>query len=118
MANPVASSMYGMLETPDLRCFGRSDQIHIALRAMWAFQEEEGRMPNAGDIEKCKELANKINSEAKEKEDLFSVEEIDQDVLKNTCSFAACSLSPMCAFYGGIVAQEIVKFTGKYHPMK
>lgn len=24
----------------------------------------------------------------------------------------------MCAFFGGVVAQEIVKFTGKYSPLK
>ena len=29
--NPAGSSQYGMLETPDLSKFGRSDQLHIAL---------------------------------------------------------------------------------------
>jgi ubiquitin-activating enzyme E1 len=31
MTNPVASSSSGMLDTPDLRFWGRSDHIHIAL---------------------------------------------------------------------------------------
>jgi len=35
--NPVASSACGMLETPDLRNWGRSDQIYVAVRAVHAF---------------------------------------------------------------------------------
>jgi len=33
-------------------------------------------------------------------------------------SYSGSSISPTSAFFGGIVAQEIVKFTGKYSPMK
>jgi len=36
-ANPLASATYGMLETPDLRNWGRSDHLHIALRAIHDF---------------------------------------------------------------------------------
>jgi hypothetical protein len=32
--------------------------------------------------------------------------------------FSTSSLVPQTAFFGGIIAQEIVKFTGKYSPMK
>lgn len=27
-------------------------------------------------------------------------------------------LQPLAAFFGGVVAQEVVKFTGKYQPLK
>lgn len=33
-------------------------------------------------------------------------------------SFLTMSLQPLCAFFGGVVAQEVVKFTGKYSPLK
>ena len=33
-------------------------------------------------------------------------------------AYCTCSISPLAAFFGGIVAQEIVKFTGKYTPLK
>lgn len=36
----------------------------------------------------------------------------------NVAQFAPFCISPMAAFFGGIVAQEIVKFTGKYSPLK
>jgi ubiquitin-activating enzyme E1 len=44
--------------------------------------------------------------------------EIEEPVFKNAVSYAGCSISPMAAFFGGIIAQEIVKKTGKYTPMK
>jgi len=46
------------------------------------------------------------------------MDEIDDDVFTKAVSYAGCSISPMAAFYGGIVAQEIVKLTGKYSPLK
>lgn len=39
VANPVASSPDGMLLCPDFRLFGRSDQLHLAMRVVWEFQK-------------------------------------------------------------------------------
>ena len=39
-------------------------------------------------------------------------------VFEKACLYTDCSISPMAAFFGGIVAQEIVKKTGKYSPLK
>lgn len=44
--------------------------------------------------------------------------EIEEDVFKKAVMYSDCSISPMAAFFGGIIAQEIVKFTGKYSPIK
>ena len=44
--------------------------------------------------------------------------DIEDDCFKKAIMYADCSISPMAAFFGGIIAQEIVKFTGKYSPMK
>lgn len=35
--------------------------------------------------------------------------EIEDDVFAKAVQYSACSISPLCAFFGGIVAQEIVK---------
>jgi len=37
LKNPVASSASGMLETPDLRNWGRSDQLHLAYLGIFEF---------------------------------------------------------------------------------
>jgi ubiquitin-activating enzyme E1 len=44
--------------------------------------------------------------------------ELEAEVFNKAVSWAGSSISPMSAFFGGIVAQEIVKFTGKYTPLK
>ena len=62
-------------------------------------------------------MVKKINETNKATEGL-TVEEIDEPVIKNAASFARAQISPMAAFFGGIIAQEIVKFTGKYSPLK
>ena len=62
-------------------------------------------------------MAQSLNDEAKQKEGL-SVESIDEMVMTNTAIFSTSSISPQSAFFGGIIAQEIVKFTGKYSPLK
>jgi len=46
------------------------------------------------------------------------VDELDLDLCKKACAFANSSIVPQAAFFGGIVAQEIVKRTGKYSPLK
>lgn len=117
--NPVASSQYGMLETPDLRFFGRSEQVHLAYSAIFEFQKAHNRLPTNSDDDQKEvlELVKKINEDNKASEGL-TVEEIDEPVIKNATSFARAQISPLAAFYGGIVAQEIVKFTGKYSPLK
>lgn len=108
-----------MLETPDLRFFGRSEHLHIYFHAVLQFQKDHGRLPNNNEEDYQIVLTNakKINESNKETEGI-TVEEIDEKVLRNVASFTKSSLSPMAAFFGGVVAQEIVKFTGKYSPLK
>lgn len=52
-----------MLETPDLRFFGRSDQLHTAIMAVHAFRKAEGRFPadNKDDLDKTVLAAKAIN---------------------------------------------------------
>jgi len=45
------------------------------------------------------------------------VDEVDEDVVRKVALFSRCMLAPMSAFLGGIVAQEVVKYTGKYTPL-
>jgi ubiquitin-activating enzyme E1 len=115
--NPVASSKYGMLELPDLGKFGRSDQLHIAFRAVWAFQKANGRYPDLADKEAFVALGKEVNAAAKAAEEYF-MEELDDKVLEQTGIFSQSSVCAQAAFFGGFLAQEIVKFTGKYTPLQ
>jgi len=110
--NPAASSDFGMLETPDLAKFGRSEQLHFALFGIHAFVLKNSKYPAGADVDACMELAT-----ATAKANGFEIE-AEKDVFTNAVAYSACSISPMSAFFGGIIAQEIVKFTGKYSPLK
>lgn len=46
------------------------------------------------------------------------VEMLPPKLAKRVALFGRCNLSPFCGFWGGIVAQEIVKFTGKFMPIR
>jgi len=63
------------------------------------------------------ESVKKINEHNKTSEGI-TLEEIDEKVIKNATLYSAACISPMAAFFGGVVAQEIVKYTGKYSPLK
>lgn len=63
------------------------------------------------------ELAKEINSAAKS-EGAFCVEELEEDVVKKVAAQVRAHLSPMAAFFGGVLAQELVKPTGKFMPLK
>ena len=64
--------------------------------------------------------------------EVFTVEKIDEDLIEKLALGAAGDLNPMvpntrgatlltlwqCAFIGGIAAQEVLKSSGTFHPIK
>jgi len=67
--NPVACTADGMLMIPDLKLFGRSEQLHIGVFAVHSFREEFGRNPenNDDDLSKVVATAKVIQNDLKEK---------------------------------------------------
>jgi ubiquitin-activating enzyme E1 len=43
---------------------------------------------------------------------------VEEEIVKKTAAYCTSSLTSMSAFLGGFVAQEIVKYTGKYTPLR
>jgi len=109
------------MHVPDMAKFGRSEQLHFAVQAVMAYREKHGQLPpvrDAAAADECVQLAKEMNSaRISEGEPSVFVEEVEADVVKNVAMFARCMISPMAAFLGGVVAQEVVKFTGKYTPL-
>lgn len=79
-------------------------------------------------MRECLVISQRLNEEAKKRQSAsshtdtaswraISVDAIDENVVENVVNFAACCISPIAAFLGGVVAQEIVKFTGKFLPL-
>lgn len=115
--NPVLEEP---LMVPDLGKFGRPEQLHIAFRALREYQRRNGRLPylnNTSQSEEVYHIAVEINSHAKTHNGLY-VEEVERSVVEKVALYSRAQISPMAAFWGGIVAQEIVKYTGKYTPLR
>ena len=45
------------------------------------------------------------------------IQDFDEKIVLNVARWAAASITPVCSFFGGIIAQEIIKATGKYIPI-
>jgi len=105
---------------------GRAQQLHFARLALYEFLAKHDRVPNYHSEEDAKQvidLANEINerhkkfNEKPEARKAIVVETIDEKVMRNVSFYAKAELSPMAALFGGILAQEIIKHTGKYTPI-
>lgn len=131
-----------MMHNPDTDWmrFNRPYELHLALNAMLDFYEQNSRLPtslNEEDVqavkaaaqarvdaykqanqehdEKYKELPE--GEEAPKKPSMWVVEEV-HDEIGLIARFADTETAPFNSFWGGIVAQEIVKFTGKFSPLR
>lgn len=108
----------------DFTKFGRAEHLHFARQALWAFQAKEGRLPKLHDVNDAKAVveagkailaANKAVVE--QKGEALLVDAIDEDVLSKAALFAQAELVAISSLFGGILAQEITKQTGKFTPL-
>eukprot|EP00611_Tribonema_gayanum_P030367 TRINITY_DN8423_c0_g1_i1.p1 TRINITY_DN8423_c0_g1~~TRINITY_DN8423_c0_g1_i1.p1 ORF type:complete len:705 (+),score=261.06 TRINITY_DN8423_c0_g1_i1:59-2173(+) len=119
LAQPAAPGSYGLLFTDGAK-FGRAEQLHLGLLGIWEFQARHGQLPGAGDeahAQEVVELARAANAAHKSMEGALIVDEVDADAIKAMALYAAVELQPLCAYFGGVVAQEVVKATGKFSPL-
>lgn len=126
LTQPVAPGEFGLAFTDGAK-FGRAEQLHFAFLALWEFHKANGRFPelrNEAEATEVVRLANEINNRHKKlNEDAngdvvaLALDELDEDVVKKVALHAAVELQPVGCFFGGLVAQEVVKFTAKFTPL-
>jgi len=104
-------------ENPDLEKWGRPEHLHIGLNALLAFQEKTGRLPGLNNDQDAEEILN-LYEELNKRPEGVKVDEVNKDLVKNLARFAQAQTSCHAAFFGGIVAQEVVKFIGKFTPLR
>ena len=106
------------LRAPRIEDCDFKDQLqrHVAFLALHEFQKENGRLPNSYNVQDADTFvrcAQTVNGEHK------FVEKLDEDLLKSFAKTAKGNLSPMAAFLGGVVGQEVLKScTGKFSPIR
>lgn len=100
--------------------------LHLAQLAIWQFRHLNNRLPelhNEADAAKVVELAKAFNNTNNtpgfflSSEPIVEVKELDAEVIRKVALYARTEISAMAALFGGVVAQEIVKQTGKYTPI-
>ena len=115
LKNPgFAGDPTGMVST-DLLTFSETQQ-HIAFVAIHYFFVEKGRLPglyNDADAAECIAIAKRLQSDGT----LAIEDEVDEVLMTSTAHLASVELQPIAAFIGGVLAQEVVKCTGKFTPM-
>lgn len=101
---------------------GKNKFIFLVLKALFNFIEKEKRLPLLNSMEeaekivlKTKELYDDIR---KSKNKIFEdIIDFDENIIKNISLYSSAEIPCMTSFLGGIVAQEIIKTTGKYVPV-
>ena len=98
--------------------FGRDTQLHLTRLALWEFQRVHHALPRLHSTEDATELLGLVRSilEQNKANPLLAVE-LDEAVVRNISLYARTELSPLCALFGGVLAQEITKQAGKYTPI-
>ena len=113
--SPLVISDYAKIEIPPL--------LHMSLNALLEFtSEKNGESPRLHNDEDAKciiEILKKKNEENKSMDikNAIKLETKDENLVSNLVKHARAQISPSSSFWGGIVAQEIVKRTGKYTPL-
>ena len=105
----------------DFAKFDRGPVLHLGFQALERFvAARNGALPapgDAGDAEALVALAREINDAAPD--GAAKLEDVDPGgVLTTLAKTARGYVSPMCAMFGGVIGQEVVKAcTGKFHPL-
>lgn len=106
----------------DFTKFGRDAVLHQARVAVWKFHERKGRFPalhSEADADEVCAIATEINeAAAKAPQGQAVVADLDLNVVRQVSLYHGVELPPLAALFGGVVAQEITKQTGKYSPMQ
>jgi len=100
----------------DFAKFDRPGQLHVGFQALHAFAAEHSALPLPSNAEHAAEvlaIAKRLAAAAGEEG------ELSERMLRNLASGARGELPPLCAFFGGFAAQEVMKAaSGKFMPCK
>ena len=103
--------------------------IHIGILGLYKFYEKYNMLPELNNYKHADELieiSRKILNEKESKKEFWidgvrnefeNFDELFEKTIKELSLWSRAEISPITSFLGGIMAQEIVKFTGKYIPI-
>jgi len=115
-----------MLMISDFGKWNHPSQLHMIQIALSMFHDKNNRFPelrNDNEANKMyafvKELAERHKTMWVDKgEQALTLESVDEELVKKLSLYSSVEFPGFTAFLGGVVAQEIVKHTGKYTPLR
>ena len=117
---PWIKMFYEEFRNESLKSFV-NEKMHLAFLTIHEFfniHQDLPRYNNTKDISECIELSLKILSKAKEDMNKWAVnlQKIDKSFLENVFNFSRFNFTPFTHFLGGIVSEEVLKFSGILKP--
>lgn len=106
-------------EFVDFTKMGNSEQLHLTLLAIFEFYKFYKMLPQINDENDAKILLSIVEKivERIQKDDPERKIEINPKIVKQVSYFARTQITTNSSFIGGIVGQEIIKYTGKFTPI-
>ena len=101
----------------DFAKFDKPPQLHIGFQALHAFKTKRGRLPAPYNLEDANEAFRYAQELATQNKNI--VEELDEKYLKELFYQAQGDIPGVVAFFGGLIAQEVLKCcSSKFTPIK
>ena len=96
--------------------------IFLSFKSIFKFLDENKRLPKLNSIEDAEMIVQNTKNlfdEVKKDNNLRykELKEFDEKIPINMSLYASCEIPCITSFLGGVVAQEIIKTTGKYIPI-
>ena len=124
LSAPLQGSMKTFFE---LKEDGRSEILHLGLNSVLDFYASNNRLPYIHDefeAESLFQIARNHffdwqNLKKNGKGGVPEIPKLNQvlDLIRNVSLYAKTQISPSCTFWGGIIAQEVIKFLGIFTPI-
>ena len=118
---PWIKMFYSEFENESLKNLS-NEKMHLAFLALHEYFNIHQDLPNFNKIKEnkeCIDISLKILSKAKEEGFRWAINlcKIDKPFLDNVFKFCKFKFTPFTNYLAGIVAQEVIKFTGLYKPI-
>lgn len=107
----------------DLSKLGINEVIHCGIIVLHEYYEKNNNTyPELNNDNMANEvlvISKEIFAKAKANKEKWvdSIRSWDDKIVLNIAKWSKSEISPICSFLGGVVSQEIIKYTGKYTPI-
>ena len=130
LENPLAEGEKEMIDADlDFENMSKPYQYHFLLKQVLEYFGANKRLPGLLDEsdattfealcnQKLALLKDRMKEEGDKKAPYNDIESLPAHLARRIALFGRTSIAPFASFWGGVIAQEIVKFTGKFNPIR